>query len=294
MESSVRPELSAKEEERRQADASCAAPAKRAWVLGGSLDRWWEIALALQQWGIQVKPLGSETDLTELAAQAGRDGGVIVIDLLDNVERGIATITSYRTPSLLVPIVAVAVAPSLELAQRLRKLGVFSLAVHPLDPAKMRETLEEAFRHIEKVRGRADMGKKILIIDDDPDYCSSVQTLLQNEGFAVCCASTGSEGLAKAISEKPDLIVLDIMMENMWAGYEVNQTLKFRSGFESARRIPVVMVSSVQLHPAERFAGSEDASRVCPDVYMTKPLDISKFLDTLRSLLSSPAKVTGP
>ncbi|MGD0949016.1 MAG: response regulator [Candidatus Binatia bacterium] len=250
--------------------------------------------LALQQWGIEAKPLGSDADLTALAAQAGGDGGVIVVDLLDNIDRGIAAITACLSPSLPVTIIAVLAAPSAEVAQRLRNLGVFRLALHPLDPTKMRDVLEEAFRHAEQMRARGEGGKKILVIDDDPDYSSSVQTLLQSEGFAVCSAATGSKGLDMAVSEKPDLIVLDVMMENMWAGYEVNQTLKFRSGYESVRRIPVIMVSSVQEDPAERFARSEDPSKVCPDVYMTKPLNIAKFLETVRSLLSAPStKATG-
>jgi CheY-like chemotaxis protein len=283
MGSSVRPGQPEKEDESRNANA-----ARRAWIVGGALDQWWEIMLALRQWGIEAKPLGSDADLTELAVQAGRDGGVIVVDLLDNIDRGIAAITSYLSSSS-VPIIAVLAAPSAELAQRLRNLGVFRLALHPLDPGKMRDVLEEAFRHAGQMRARGEAGKKVLIIDDDPDYCSSVQALLQSEGFAVCCAATGSKGLDMAVSEKPDLIVLDVMMENMWAGYEVNQTLKFRSGFESVRRIPVIMVSSVQEAPAERFARSEDPSKVSPDVYMTKPLNIPKFLETVRSLLSAPS-----
>ena len=294
MDSSVRPGQPKKEGESRNANAARIGPVRRAWIVGGALDRWWGIMLALQQWGIEVKPLGSDADLTALAVQAGGDGGVIVVDLLDNIDRGIAAITSCLSSSVPVPIIAVLAAPPAELAQRLRNLGVFRLALHPLDPAKMRDVLEEAFRHAEKMRASGEAKKKILVIDDDPDYRSSVQSLLESEGFAVCWAATGSKGLDMAVSEKPDLIVLDVMMENMWTGYEINQTLKFRSGYESVRRIPVIMVSSVQEDPAERFARSEDPSKVCPDVYMTKPLDIAKFLETVRSLLSPPAtKVTG-
>jgi CheY-like chemotaxis protein len=288
MGSSVRPGQPEKEGESRNASAARIGAVRRAWIVGGALDQWWEIMLALQQWGIEVKPLGSDADLTGLAVQAGRDGGVIVVDLLDNIDRGIAAITSHLSSSS-VPIIAVLAAPSAELAQRLRNLGVFRLALHPLDLTKMRDVLEEAFRHAEQMRASGEAKKKILVIDDDPDYRSSVQSLLESQGFAVCCATTGSKGLDMAVVEKPDLIVLDVMMENMWAGYEVNQTLKFRSGYEGVRRIPVIMVSSVQEDPAERFARSEDPSKVCPDVYMTKPLDIAKFLETVRSLLSAPS-----
>ena len=260
------------------------APVKRVWVVGGAFDSWWELALTLRQSGIEVKPVGADVDLTALSAQAGRERGAIVVDLLESVERGIGTITCVCSTSSMVPVIAVVADPSLELSQRLRDLGVFCLAVHPLDAGKMREVLEQAFLHIEKMRAGASR-KKILIVDDDPDYRESLQAFLQAEGFAVCCAATGSQGLATARAEKPDLIVLDIMMENMWAGYEVNQALKFQSGYETVRRVPIVMVSSIQTHPAERFARSEDPSMVCPEVYMTKPLDVKKFLETVRSLL---------
>jgi CheY-like chemotaxis protein len=129
--------------------------------------------------------------------------------------------------------------------------------------------------------------KKILIIDDDKDYCRSVQVLLEDEGFEVYCAMTGAEGLEKAVSSKPDLIILDIMMEDMWAGYEVSQSIKFRNGYEDVRRVPIVMVSSIQQPPTERFLRSVDSRMVTPDVYLTKPLDVRGFMETVRSLLKT-------
>ncbi len=76
----------------------------------------------------------------------------------------------------------------------------------------------------------------------------------------------GSEGLEMAVTQKPDLIILDVMMETMWASYEVNQTLRFRSGYESVRKVPNVMVSALEQHPSERFARPDDRSKVGPDV----------------------------
>jgi CheY-like chemotaxis protein len=264
------------------------AATKCAWILGGALDAWSDIAHALRQWGIEAQTLDPGVDLRTIAEQAEHQGGVIVIDLMDQVERGIGAIRSCRSYSPSIPIIPVVSNPSMDLAQRLRTLGVFSLAVHPLDPAKVRRALEDAFLHIETTRAVARPGsKKILIIDDDQDYCRSIQALLQDAGYEVFCAATGSEGLEMVVSKKPDLIVLDVMMENMWAGYEVNQTLKFRSGYESARKVPIVMVSSIETQPAERFARSADAAMINPDVYLTKPLNVRSFLETVNSLLKT-------
>jgi CheY-like chemotaxis protein len=263
-------------------------PKKCAWILGGAMDPWWAIALDLQQYGIEVRLLGSNADLREVVEQAELEAGVIVIDLIKDIERGFGIIVSCHSYSSSVPLIPVVADPSLDLTQRLRDLGTYCLAVHPVDSARMRTVLEDAFRHIDHIRLATKRDKKkILIIDDDQDYCRSVQALLQSEGYEVRCANSGSQGLDMAISIKPDLIVLDVMMENAWAGYEVSQTLKFRSGYESVRRVPIVMVSAIEEHPAERFAKSGDLFMAGPDVYLTKPIEVKGFVQTIHSLLKS-------
>ncbi len=264
------------------------APPKCAWILGGTFDPWWGIALDLHQFGIEARLLDFNSDLRKIMAQAELRGGVVVIDLTKDVERGLGIMASCHSYSSSVPLIPIVADPSLDLAQRLRDLRAFCLAVPPLDSARMRGVLENAFLHAENMRLAIQPGKKkILVIDDDKDYCRSVEALLQGEGYEVFCAASGSQGLEMAIEIKPDLIVLDVMMETLWAGYEVSQTLKFRGGYESVRRVPIVMVSAIEEHPAERFARSNDPSIVGPDVYLTKPLEVKGFVDTIRALLKS-------
>ena len=127
---------------------------------------------------------------------------------------------------------------------------------------------------------------KILIVDDDDDFCASTTALLEAEGYIVSRAKSGKEALAKIGGEPlPDLIVLDIMMEHLWAGYEVNQAIKFGSGSAVAGQVPIVMVSSVSIDPTERFRWAGEVGMVTPDEYLTKPLDIPRFLSTVKSLL---------
>lgn len=266
------------------------APAQKrcAWILGGAFDPWWAIALDLYQYGIEAKLLPFNSDLREIVTQAELEGGAIIIDMMRDLDKGLAIMSSCHGYSSSVPLVPIVADPSLDLAQRLRDLRAFCLVVQPIDTARVRGALVEAFRYAERMRLAArPRQKKILIIDDDKDYCRSVQALLEREGYEVSCANSGSQGLEMAISVKPDLIVLDVMMENMWAGYEVSQTLKFRSGYESVGRVPIVMVSSIEEHPAERFARSSDPTMVGPDVYLTKPLEVKVFVEIVRSLLKS-------
>jgi len=129
--------------------------------------------------------------------------------------------------------------------------------------------------------------EKILIIDDDDDYRTSIRTLLENHNYAVSEASSGKEGLTKISEFKPNLIVLDIMMETVDEGYSLNQIIKFQKKFEEYKDIPILMISSIEEDPYTRFghAGGQ-VEMIIPDQYMTKPVDIPKFLDLVEKLLN--------
>jgi CheY-like chemotaxis protein len=128
---------------------------------------------------------------------------------------------------------------------------------------------------------------KILIIDDDADFRASLTEVLEHEGYSVLAAVSAQEGLSKIASEPPDLIILDIIMENSFAGYEVNQAIKFRDEYLLERNIPIVMVSSIQLDPATLYSRATEVSMITPDAYLTKPLDIPVFLNRVRDLLAA-------
>jgi len=128
--------------------------------------------------------------------------------------------------------------------------------------------------------------EKILIIDDDEDYLASIRTLLESHNYVVSEAASGKEGLKKIREEKPDLIVLDIMMETVDEGYSLNQIVKFQKQYEEYKDIPILMVSSIQEDPFTRFShASGQVEMIIPDQYMTKPVDIPKFLELIKKLL---------
>lgn len=126
---------------------------------------------------------------------------------------------------------------------------------------------------------------KILIIDDDDDFRASMVALLEGEGYRVTEATSGSEGLATARAQPPDLIILDVMMDHMSEGYSINQLLKCSDEYRALRNTPIIMASSVEADPASLFDWIGDTRPITPDAYLTKPLDIPKFLQCIRSLL---------
>lgn len=129
--------------------------------------------------------------------------------------------------------------------------------------------------------------KRILIIDDDADFCNSIRIILENHNYKVYEASSGKEGLQKLKSVKPDLIILDIMMETINEGYALNSIIKYQKEYNEYRQIPILMLSSIQEHPLKRFAlASGEVEMINPDYYLTKPVDITHFLDLVKNILN--------
>jgi CheY-like chemotaxis protein len=129
---------------------------------------------------------------------------------------------------------------------------------------------------------------KLLVIDDDRDYRESVRCLLESEGFTVLEASSGDEGLRRLAEERPDAIVLDVMMRCCSEGYGVNQAIKFREEYAACRDIPIIMASSLEQSPDELFPMAGEVAMIRPDYYVTKPLDIPRFLEVVRRAVGRP------
>lgn len=130
----------------------------------------------------------------------------------------------------------------------------------------------------------------VLLIDDDADFRASARALLETEGYAVSEATSGREGLEKILEMRPDLIVLDIMMETLEEGYGVTQAIKFRDEYDACRDTPILMVSSIRESPDERFPMAGELAMIRPDRYMTKPVDVPRFLELVGRLARQHAR----
>lgn len=254
-------------------------------------EQWAEIARALEAEGVEIDLLSPRAAHSDVITCASRGDSVVVVDLGPDPSVGVATVANCRRAVPAVPVIVVAANPSLELARSVRLSGVFYLALQPIAPDEMRNILQSAFQCLERRRASASTclaKRRILIIDDDPDFVASTAALLEAHGYSVSRARTGREGLELTKSEHPDLVIVDVMMENEWAGYGVNEAIKFDPGFECVRHVPVVMVSSIALDPAARFGPSDEAEMVTPNLYLTKPLDIPRFVSEIAALLGEP------
>lgn len=121
------------------------------------------------------------------------------------------------------------------------------------------------------------MAKKILIVDDEENIVTMVEARLMGNGYDVITANDGQEGLAKARSEKPDLIILDIMLPKI-DGYKVCRMLKFD---EQYKHIPVILFSA-RTQDSDLETGKQQGA----DAYITKPFQPEALLSKIKELLS--------
>lgn len=129
-------------------------------------------------------------------------------------------------------------------------------------------------------RGEDGLKKKILVVDDEPDFAEMIKMRLEANDFDVVVAYDGAEGLQKALAEKPNLILLDVMMPGM-DGFEVLRRLKKA---EATCDTPVVMLTA-KGESKSMFAGQELG---CTD-YLIKPCDSKDLLAVVNRLAKRPS-----
>ena len=125
-------------------------------------------------------------------------------------------------------------------------------------------------------------GKRVLIIDDDPDLVEAVSMLLEAEGMEPLAAYGGIEGLEIARAQKPDLIILDVMMEDK-DGFAVAKEV---SRDDKLRDIPVIMLTAVAEHAMDTsYAPQAAIKSLEADEWFDKPVDPAALVGRIKELL---------
>lgn len=118
--------------------------------------------------------------------------------------------------------------------------------------------------------------KRVLIVDDEPDVVESVKFSLELENIECLEAYDGEEALSKAKKEKPDLIILDIMLPKI-NGYKVSRLLKFD---EAYKNIPIIMLTA-RAQEKDKQLGEDTGA----DEYVTKPFEMDELIKLVKKYL---------
>jgi two-component system alkaline phosphatase synthesis response regulator PhoP len=123
--------------------------------------------------------------------------------------------------------------------------------------------------------------KKILLIDDDPDFVEAVKVIVENGGYDVTVAYDGEEGLEAVAAEKPDLIVLDVMMPVM-NGHECCAKLK---ADPATAKIPIILLTAVADRVTTSTYTHRDMLESEAEDYMPKPVEPKELLNLIKNWL---------
>ena len=130
------------------------------------------------------------------------------------------------------------------------------------------------------------MAKKIMIIDDEPDICIYLMTILEDNGYETCTVEDNDKISEGILEEKPDLIILDIMMPQR-SGISIYKELKSKEMFV---KIPVALISGMV--PEKDFIEKEFAKLVndqeipSPDGYIEKPVQVDELIELVKKLVN--------
>lgn len=124
--------------------------------------------------------------------------------------------------------------------------------------------------------------KKILVVDDEPDVTFLVKQMLGKEGFKVVEANSGEEALEKISYEKPDLVLLDIMMPEM-DGWEVSRKIKT----DRSTQDTIVSMYSVKFEDEDKVKSFDYGMA---DWHLKKSTDRNRFVRDVKWLLSYPLR----
>ncbi len=124
---------------------------------------------------------------------------------------------------------------------------------------------------------------KILVVDDDPDIRTVLTALLESKGYQIVTASNGQEGLDALKAEKPNMMILDLLMSEM-DGFTVMQKLKDPRWAKYAH-IPIMVLTSVREDASRRRYELETGVSMDVDDYIEKPINPPVVLERVERLL---------
>jgi DNA-binding response OmpR family regulator len=129
--------------------------------------------------------------------------------------------------------------------------------------------------------------RKILIVEDDPDFTKALKVTLESERYAVVTAADRTEGMEKIRNDKPDLVILDVMMSTWSDGFEMSRELKKDSQYKD---IPILILTAVKDRTGIGFKSTAGDPVWLPvDGFLDKPVEPQFLLAEVEKLISKKA-----
>jgi len=199
--------------------------------------------------------------------------GYEAVSILQNLDPGLKIIMTTRRNSK-------------KLEAKVREQDIFYYFIKSFGQEELKLAINSIFSPTKEEKTMSGQYPKILVIDDDPDFRAAVTPILKSALYEVFTASNPEEGKKMILAEKPDLILLDIMMDSLFDGFSLCNAIKTSPEFEAVKTTPVVFVSAVKELAGSRFQFKGDEQGLAgPDDYIDKPIKPDDLLARIKKLL---------
>jgi DNA-binding response OmpR family regulator len=213
-----------------------------------------------------AKAISEKPDLILLDIRMPAGGGISAMDHLGK-----------SADTAVIPVIVITAYPSPEIQQKVKEMGAVDFIAKPFEAEDMLARIRKALNESGPGKGKSGfIAKKILVVDDEPNIVELLQARLENYGYIVSVAYDGQEALDRTYQEKPDLIILDIMLPKI-DGYHVCQTLRSDKKYKA---IPIIMLTARTL--AQDIKMGMDLGAVS---YVQKPFNPDVLLGIIQGLL---------
>ena len=132
-------------------------------------------------------------------------------------------------------------------------------------------------------------GKRVVLIDDDPDFHSAIRMILEPEGYLVTGYLTGPEGVEALRREPCDLVLLDIMLSSPLEGFYLMDEIRNDS---ELKKLPVIMISAIGETMGADYAREMGTGLLDADLFLEKPIEAATLRQAVRDVVARHASRT--
>jgi CheY-like chemotaxis protein len=173
---------------------------------------------------------------------------------------------------------------TLALEANVRKQDVFYYYIKSFDRQELKLAVRDVFNKLGKIKEdkKMDRPSHILIVDDDTNFVKGIRRILESKGYKVESAYNKSEAIEKIGGTKPDLILLDLMLEKLFDGFDICYQLKHDP---EMKKIPILAISAITEKTGFKFSPETDGEYFEANDYIEKPVKANNLLERIKKLL---------
>jgi CheY-like chemotaxis protein len=270
----------------RTRDAQTMRRIKRVLVIDPDEHAAEEVLTLLSDPGVEVECCRSIPDAVARMKHMPYDCIIVDMDLKDI--KGYDAVPILKTVDPDVNVIVTSQINTKDLEVRVRAQDIFYYYIKSFNTEELKMAVNNAINYGNAGKDE-DVNRKtakVLVIDDDQAFLDAIQAILESVSYQFVSATDPKTGLEKVKSEKPDIILLDIMMDTLFDGFSLCHSLKTDKEYKAFHRTPIIFVSAVKEIAGSRFSfDTSSYGQRGPDDYLDKPVEPEHLIASIERLL---------